>query len=254
MGWNEMNEFLPGDKLQVNENGEMVLVSRPGWICDGTYPELIDNVNPNVHVLFNDGTEGVGFYSVVFPKWYIFIGENKQLAIEDYRYNIGSIEVHPSAKPIGWKLIEKPAEAQVPMLKLWDRVYHENYGYGTVAYIDNDDKFLPYTVVFDNEHGELHQAISTIDNGPENRCYWCTTRLNDMAKIRLADTNTGEEVIPSKKYEIGDRVTSERFGKGTIVKLDGDEGFMVVYDVAAGVLWGDGELQNRCRWEQEDTL
>ncbi len=245
-----MNEFIEGDKLEVNKDGEIVLVSRPGWVCDDTYPEPINGTNPNVHVLFDDGREGVGFYSHS-SSWYIFPKDQWNKAIENYHYTGGAM-IEYDDKPIGWKTVEKNMSEKLPILKLWDRVYSEYYGYGSVAFIDNDDKFLPYTVVFDKEHAELHTAVGTLDNGPENRCYWCTTRPNDrLATIRLADTN---EIAPNRKYEIGNRITSRRYGCGTIAKMDGQDSFLVVYDTAADGLWGDFELEKRCRWEEEETL
>jgi hypothetical protein len=250
-----MSSFLKGDKLEIDEKGEIVLVERPGWICDGTIPAPVrDSVNPNVHVLFNNGDEGVGYVGAGDRRWRVFSSENERTAIANYAY---CYDVFLTRTPVvGWK----PVEAQdkpLSVLKLWDRVWSYYYGSGTVVCI-NAEKNKPYTVLFDEEDMVLHSASERIYNMPDNRCYFCTLEPDFRETICLSGeesigVNSEEEVIPNSKYEIGDRTLSARFGKGTIVKLDGNS-FLVIYDAEHVELWGYGEIKKRCRWEEEDLL
>jgi hypothetical protein len=201
----EMSNFIEGDTVQITGDGDFILVSRPGWVCDGAYPEPIDGINPNVHVLFQDGTEGVGYFSSFLHEWCIFPKEHEKMALKDYIWSSGSdISRIPV---IGWKSPEPAEEIEA---NPWDRVWK--------------------MVNLPNSH-------CTLEEGPT---------------IYLKETKP--KVSPKPKRDIGDRVTSRQYGKGTIVKMDRIDHFLVVYDKAANGLWGGAALEDRCHWEEESTL
>lgn len=60
------------------------------------------------------------------------------------------------------------------MLKIGDRVHSLRYGRGTIIFIDNENS-LPYLVKFDNENDHLHAGGG---RGEDNKCWWCTDRIN----------------------------------------------------------------------------
>lgn len=242
-----MNEFIEGDKLEVNENGEIVLVSRRGWVCDGSKPELVNDICPNVHVLHEDGMEGVGYFGILDNKWRTFTKSFKQAAISDYTYMSGS--TISDIPVIGWKPIEKQEEP-MPKVKLWDRVFSKEFGCGTVVNI-NTVYNLPYTVLFDTENEQLHDADTRIENMPDNRCYHCT--LEDGHPNATIYLSEPKQEVPGSKYEIGDRVKSSLYGNGTVIKI-ADGPFLVSYDIENEKLYGYHEDTNRFRWETEASL
>jgi hypothetical protein len=212
-------------------------------VCDGTKPELINDICPNVHILFNDGSEGVGYFGILDNKWRAFTKSFKQAALADYTYGSGA--TISDIPVIGWKPVEKLSAA-----KKWDRVWSKEFGWGTVVHISDD--ILKYTVLFDAKRSILHNASNRIDNMPDERCWYCT--LEDGHPNATIYLSEQKPEVPGSKRDIGDRVKSKRYGQGTIVKLDGNDSFLVAYDIAQNGLWGDDEMEGRYRWEEESTL
>lgn len=79
-------------------------------------------------------------------------------------------------------------------LKVGDRVYHKEYGKGTIVEIDDSNCFFEYLVEFDNANENLHDGTWVASQRHKDKhCYWCQSKqLAELEQIVIKDIDGGE--------------------------------------------------------------